>query len=154
MQNTFYHSPIAGTLLLALAALAVAGTFACTRQPVHARPEIQGQDIIVDASSLEPDVPRFFTYDHEGRNVSFFVLKIGRNVFSFLDACASCYTHRRGYRYDEDAVVTCRYCDMKFSIYKLEKGLGGCYPIRIEGRLDNSNYLIPLAAIRAQADKF
>jgi hypothetical protein len=43
---------------------------------------------------------------------------------------------------------------MRFSIYKLEKGLGGCYPIRVSGRLENGNYLIPLAVLKAEAAKF
>jgi len=43
---------------------------------------------------------------------------------------------------------------MKFSLNKLEKGLGGCYPIKIEGRIENGKYLIPLASLEAEAGKF
>ncbi len=67
-------------------------------------------------------------------------------MVSFLDACASCYTHKRGYQSDEGR-VTCRECGMKFSIHQLEKGLGSCYPINIEGRVEDGKYLIPVAAL-------
>ena len=152
MKKTFFCSSLIQTML---AATALMGAVACSRQPVHSPPAVQGQDVVVDASRLANDVPRFFTYRHDGRNISFFVIKMeDRKVASFLDACASCFTHKRGYKYDEDAIVTCRYCDMKFSIYKLEKGLGGCYPIKLEGRLENGTYFIPLKALQAAAGKF
>jgi energy-coupling factor transporter ATP-binding protein EcfA2 len=89
----------------------------------------------------------------QGKSISYFVLKIDNKVSSFLDACASCYTHKQGYRY-ENGSVTCRYCNMKFPISKLEKGLGGCYPIKIEGRLDKGNYFIPVETLEKMADKF
>ncbi len=60
---------------------------------------------------------------------------------------------KQGYRPD-DGVVTCRYCNMKFPIYKLEKGLGSCYPIRIAGRAENGNYLISLAELEGAAKLF
>ena len=65
----------------------------------------------------------------------------------------TCYPHKKGYRC-EDGAVTCRYCNMNFSLYKLEKGLGGCYPIKIEGRIEDGNYLIPVATLEKTADKF
>ena len=77
----------------------------------------------MDAAALKPEVPQFFTYQYQGKNISFFVIKMDQKVISFLDACASCYPHKRGYRCD-DSSVTCRACSMKFSLYKLEKGLG------------------------------
>jgi uncharacterized membrane protein len=43
---------------------------------------------------------------------------------------------------------------MKFSLYKLRQGLGGCYPIKIEGRIEDGNYLIPAATLEKAADKF
>lgn len=126
---------------------------ACSRQTVYPPPAVSDNDAAIDASSLEPDIPQFFTYRHQGRNVSFFVLKLDHKTVSFLDACASCYPHKQGYRYD-DGSVTCRYCNMKFSLISLEKGLGGCYPIKIKGRTENGKYLIPLATLQAASGKF
>ncbi len=127
----------------------------CSRQPVYPAAEVRGEDAMIAVSRLVPETPLFSTYHHNGRNISFFVLRVDGKLVSFLDACASCYKHKLGYRYDQkDGVVTCRYCGIRFSLYKLEKGLGGCYPIRIEGRLENDAYLIPLKNLQAAADKF
>ena len=43
---------------------------------------------------------------------------------------------------------------MSFSIYKLEKGLGGCYPIKINGEVRGTSYHIPLSLIEQNAGKF
>lgn len=125
----------------------------CSRQSSYPPAPQNGQDIIIDASILEPDTPKFFTYHYKGKSINFFFLKINNKVSSFIDACASCSTHKQGYRY-EDGAVTCRYCNMKFPVYKLEKGLGGCYPIKLEGRTENGKYLIHLATLEKMADKF
>ncbi|HEX9020309.1 MAG TPA: Fe-S-containing protein, partial [Nitrospirota bacterium] len=74
-------------------------------------------------------------------------------VSSYLDACASCYIHKRGYEYKGGTVI-CRHCGTQFPVPKLEKGLGSCYPIKIEGRMENGKYLIPAATLEAAADKF
>ncbi len=126
---------------------------ACSRQPVHPAPAIEGRDAVIAVSTLKHEVPQFFTYQYQGKNISFFVLRLNDKVLSFLDACASCYPHKQGYRYD-DGFVTCRFCNMKFPVYKLEKGLGSCYPIRIDGRIENGKYLIPVATLENAADKF
>lgn len=126
---------------------------ACARQPVYPPPALSGENAVVDTSDLKPDIPRFFAYPFQGKNISFFVIRMDHKVLSFLDACTSCYPHKKGYRCD-DGAVTCRHCNMTYSIYKLEKGLGGCYPIKIEGRLENTKYFIPLATLRKAAYRF
>ena len=126
---------------------------ACSRQPVYPPPAVSGRDAVVDVSALTREVPRFFTYRYQGKNISFFVIKLNDRVVSFFDACASCYPHKLGYKCEDGAVV-CRACGLKFSVSKLEKGIGGCYPIRIEGRTEKGKYLIPLASLEAEADRF
>jgi uncharacterized membrane protein len=125
----------------------------CSRQPSYPSAPQTVRDVVIDTEGLQPAVPKFYTYHFQGKNISYFLIKIDNKVSSFFDACASCYTHKQGYRY-EDGAVTCRYCNMKFPVSKLEKGLGGCYPIKIEGRLDKGNYLIPVATLEKMADKF
>ncbi len=142
------RSPLLQTIIL-LAALLIG----CTRQPVYPAPAVSGSDAVIDTGTLTPDVPQFFTYQYQGRNISFFVINTDGRVVSFFDACASCYKHRQGYHWEENG-VTCRYCGMKFPIYKLEKGLGGCYPIKVEGRVADGKYRIPLASLEAEAGKF
>jgi uncharacterized membrane protein len=126
---------------------------ACTSQPRHPKPERTGTDLVVEVASLQLETPRFFTYQYNGKNLSYFVMRMNTGVQSYLDACASCYPHKLGYQY-KNGVVMCRFCNQNFSVNKLDKGLGGCYPIKIEGRIENGKYLIPIAALERAADKF
>ncbi|MEK6744097.1 MAG: Fe-S-containing protein [Nitrospirota bacterium] len=144
-----HHVPTIILLLIAFAALVIS----CSSQPHYPAPPIEGSTISIDPAMLQPEVPRFFTYRHRDKNVNFFILKVQDKVLSFLDACVTCYPKKRGYQ-EKEGYVLCRACDMSFSVYKLEKGLGGCYPIRISGRMEKGNYLIPLATLEGQADKF
>jgi uncharacterized membrane protein len=125
----------------------------CSQQPGYPAPVRAGADVAIDVISLKPEIPVFYTYRYENRLISFFVLKSGDKILSFLDACATCYIHKRGYEY-KDNVVTCRYCGTQYPISKLEKGLGGCYPIRIEGRMEHGKYLIPVSTLEATVNKF
>jgi len=137
----------------AIAILSAALLPSCSRQPTYPLLPVSGQDVVLDVSTLRREIPQFYTYQYQGKSVSFFILKLHDRTLSFLDACASCYMHKRGYRYG-NGFVTCRACNMKFSVFKLEKGLGGCYPIRIEGRMENGQHRIPVKTLEAAADKF
>ncbi len=125
----------------------------CSPQPRYPAPPLIGTDVAVDVSSLQDEVPVFFTYEYQGRPVSFFIVRIDGKISSFLDACVSCYTRKQGYGYSNGR-VTCRACGMKFALSQLEKGLGGCYPIKIEGKVGNGKYLIPVTILEASAEKF
>jgi uncharacterized membrane protein len=125
----------------------------CSRQPHHPAPAIEGRNAVIAVTALKDEVPQFYTYQYQGRNISFFVLRLNDKVSSFFDACVTCYPHKLGYKY-EDGVVVCRACNMRFPVYRLEKGIGGCYPIRLEGRVEDGKYLIPLSSIEAESSKF
>jgi uncharacterized membrane protein len=142
-----------GYQLFFLLLLAVAVFTACDSQPRYPAPARIGSDFVVEVASLQLETPSFFTYKYKGNNISFFVMRMKNGVQSYLDACASCYPHKRGYRY-ESGSVTCRFCNQYFSVNKLDKGLGGCYPIKIEGRTEKGKYLISLATLEAEAEKF
>jgi uncharacterized membrane protein len=138
----------AGFLLGLIASLA-----ACSRQQRYAAPPIEGEAIAIPISSLPTEVPQFYSYRTKGKNVDFFVLRMQDRVLSFLDACLTCYPRKLGYQ-SKDGFVVCRACDTTYSVYKLEKGLGGCYPIRIEGRLDKGRYLIARSTLERHEGKF
>lgn len=140
-----------GFLIILCAVYVIAA--GCNQQPVFPQPAVSGTDVVIDVSLLKPDIPQFFTYPHQGKTIRFFVLLTDRKILSFLDACSSCFRHKRGYRPEENG-VTCRFCNMTYTLSKLEKGLGGCYPIKIEGRRENNRYLIPVASLQAEAGKF
>ena len=126
---------------------------ACTSQPRYPAPAMIGTDIVVEVSSLQLETPRFFTYQYNGKNVSFFVMRMKNGIQSYFDACASCYPHKLGYHY-ENGAVTCRNCGQKFPVNKLDKGLGGCYPIKLEGRVEKGRYLIPVVVLEKESDKY
>lgn len=125
----------------------------CSHQQTYPSAPQSGPDIVIDTKDLQPEVPQFFTYRFQDKNINYFILDIQGRVSSFLDACASCYPHKQGYRCADGSLV-CRHCDMKFSVYKLEKGLGSCFPIKIEGRTESGKYFIPIASLEAEAGKF
>lgn len=150
-QRTYFMRPLPVLASIVISVLLLCSS--CSRQPTYPFASQSGPNIVIDTKDLQPEVPKFYTYRFQGKNINYFILNIQGRVSSFLDACASCYSYKRGYRCDDGSIV-CRYCDMKFSVYKLEKGLGSCYPIKIEGRMENGKYLIPVAVLEAEAGKF
>jgi uncharacterized membrane protein len=125
----------------------------CSRQQRYAAPPIEGENIVIPAASLPFDVPQFYTYRIKDNDVDFFVIRLQNRVLSFLDACLTCYPRKLGYESREGYVV-CRACNTAYSVYKLEKGIGGCFPIRIEGRQEGGSYLIARSALERHAGKF
>lgn len=125
----------------------------CSGQTAYPEPSREGQHVAVDVKALTPEVPAFFTYRHRGKKINFFVMKIDGKVLSFLDACMSCYPSKRGYRFEEGRIV-CRDCNAGYPVSEIEKGVGGCFPIRITGSLLDGKYLIPVPVLEEMADKF
>jgi len=150
-SNLMYGKTLRAAALLFLSLLP--SLMSCSRQPVYPPPVFSGNDAVVDVSTLKPDIPQFYTYQYNGKRISFFVIKLNNGVLSFLDACVTCYPHKQGYRY-EDGVVVCRACNQRFPVYKLEKGIGNCFPIKIAGRMENGEYLIPRSSLEEEAGKF
>jgi uncharacterized membrane protein len=148
-MNLHNHKSFLLTVLLLAALLGSA----CTSQHTYAAPTVIGVNAVIEISSLKTATPLFLTYQYKGKRVNFFVLRLDSGVQSYLDACASCYHHQQGYR-PEEGQVTCRYCNMKFPIYKLEKGLGSCFPIKLEGKAEQGKYLISLAALEEASKMF
>ena len=125
----------------------------CSRQPSYPPPPLSGTEVSIPVSSLQPEVPHFFSYEVNGKRVNFFVVRLNDKILSFLDACVTCYPKKKGYE-DRNGYVVCRACETSYSLYKLEKGIGGCYPIKIEGRTENGNYRIPISTLVNSANRF
>lgn len=149
ITNLHNHKSSLLTVLLLVSLLGPA----CTNQHTYTAPTIIGANAVIEISTLKTATPLFLTYQYQGKVINFFVLRLESGVQSYLDACASCYHHKQGYRPD-DGAVTCRYCNMKFPVYKLEKGLGSCYPIKIAGKIEQGNYFISLAVLEGSARMF
>jgi len=142
------------SLVLAWCMLGIFASLAsCSRQPKYAAPPVEGGNIVISIAPLPLNVPQYFTYPTQGKHVDFFVIRMHDRVLSFLDACITCYPQKLGYRYEEGSVV-CRACDTRYSIYKLEKGIGGCFPIKVEGKQVNGAYLIARSVLDRHAAKF
>jgi uncharacterized membrane protein len=125
----------------------------CTKQPVYPEPLRIGTEMAVEMNELQGEIPKYFTYHYRGKNINFFVVKVGDRVISFFDACASCYAARRGYRFD-NGYFFCRACNERYSTAEIEKGVGSCFPIRLDGYYAQGKYFIPVSALEAMADKF
>jgi uncharacterized membrane protein len=116
-------------------------------------PAIEGPNIVIDAGTLEPDIPKFYTYHYRNKNINFFVIKTGGKILSFLDACANCYPAKLGYRFDNGYII-CKRCSVRYSVSEVERGFGSCFPIRIPDHLQEGKYLIPVSTLRGMVDKF
>lgn len=125
----------------------------CSGQPAYPDPPLKGSEVVIDRDTLPPESLVFFTFRYHGKKVNFFVLRTHDTILSFLDACSSCYPSRRGYRI-KDGCIVCRACDVRYAVSDLEKGFGGCFPIRVEGHLQAGKYLIPVSLLEEAADKF
>ena len=139
------------TIWCLLGVLAALG--ACSKQPRYPAPPIEGDHIVIRIAQFPPEVPQFYSYRSQGKEINFFVIRLQGQVLSFLDACLSCYPRKLGYD-SKDGSVVCRACSTTYSIYKLEKGLGGCFPIKIEGKLEDGKYVIARSALDRHAGKF
>ncbi|HAK88512.1 MAG TPA: hypothetical protein DHV16_05235 [Nitrospiraceae bacterium] len=144
MENKIYLFIIC-ILFLALAA--------CARQPAYSEPPIVGNEVVIAAAAVKQDEPLFFTYRYKEKNISFFVVRINNEMFSFLDACQKCYPKKLGYKYIEGRVI-CRACNMGYPVAEIEKGFGSCIPIKIPGALNAGKYVIPVSTLEAMSDKF
>jgi uncharacterized membrane protein len=137
------------TLLLLLAL----GVIACARQPEYEPPPKVGHDVVIDISGLKPGAPVFYTHHYKKKKISFFVVKIGDTVMSFLDACNTCYRYRRGYKF-ENGLLVCLYCKEKYSIEQIAIGTGNCFPIQLAGSVQDGKYRISLSILESKANRF
>ena len=126
----------------------------CAKQPDYPEPERIGSDVVINISSLKPATPEFFTYHYnKSRNINFFVINIDGKIFSYFDACERCYHKKLGYRFDNGNVV-CRACNISLPVSEIEKGLGSCAPIKLEGHVKDGKYFISASSIESKAEKF
>lgn len=125
----------------------------CSKSRTYPEAPRVGREIAIDVTGLSPDVPVFFTYRYKGISVNYFIINTDNRVIAFLDACAKCYPQKMGYRFSQGYFV-CRACNVKYSVADLEKGIGGCFPIRLEGSRRSEKFYISASDLEAAADKF
>lgn len=125
----------------------------CSRKPAHERPLVKENTVVVNTGELKPGIPRFFTWKHDHKNINFFLLKVDGNTSAYLDACVSCYSARLGYRF-EDGYLVCNYCKMRYSVPEIGKGLGNCFPIKLEAKEEEGKLKLPLSELEKHASRF
>lgn len=125
----------------------------CSRQPVYPEPSSVDSKIVIDVRIFKSELPEFFTYHYNNKNINFFVVKINNEVLSFFDACAKCYPQRLGYSAHRGHVI-CRACNIRYPLEGLKTGIGSCYPIILNGRLEGEKYLIDKEAVIAGSKYF
>ncbi len=123
-------------LALALA-LALAS---CSNKPIYPEATVKGEEIRFSINTLEEGKPVFRSLEYEGTKIDYIVLKTDSGVESYLDACAKCYSRKKGYRADGDYLV-CVACGKRYPIKKLT-GIGSCYPLPLKGSTEGDSYII------------
>ena len=118
----------------------------CSKMPVYPQAPFDGTSVRIALDKLQEKRPVFYTFREQGNSVNFFVVKVDGSFQSYFDACAKCYRKRMGYRPVGDRIV-CRACDVNYSVYDLKEGIGSCYPIKLEGRVEGDVYVIDKKAI-------
>ncbi len=120
----------------------------CSKMPVYPEAAYSGYGVKIPLNDLEEKKPVFFTF-HDGKNkINYFVVKTDGSYQSYFDACAKCYRKKNGYRLEGSRII-CRACDVNYSVNDLKEGIGSCYPIKLEGRVEGDVYVIDKEAILA-----
>jgi len=134
-------------VMVLLAALLLAS---CAHRAEYPEPPLRGDELFVEISLIENHIPVFFSYKTEFGAANFFILRNEEGLFAFHDACETCYPQEKGYRF-LDGYLVCNACNQQFSTTAIVRGVGGCYPIRINGRATEEGYFVPVVELEKQA---
>jgi len=113
----------------------------CSQEHKHQKAPYNGSKVRIDVSLLKEGVPVFYAFEDGKVRIPFFVLNVKNEIHSYFDACNECYRNKLGFRYDEGTLI-CNACNVRYQIYNLKDGLGGCYPVRLKGTLNGGIYEI------------
>jgi len=119
---------------------------ACAKKPVYPEAPSDSTSIRIARADIPEKMPRFFSYTENTRRINFFLLRRNGKIESYFDACGKCYAQKLGYRVENERVV-CRACDVSYHLEDLKEGIGSCYPIKLEGRVEGDTYVIGKDAI-------
>jgi uncharacterized membrane protein len=125
----------------------------CSAQPVYTDAPVSGEYVVIDIKNLKNGQPQFFTYHYGDKKISFFLVREKGEILSFFDACQKCYPHKLGFR-SENSYVVCKYCNERYPLSEIKSGIGTCYPVKLEGRLEGDFYKIPLKRLAEKTGLF
>jgi len=133
---------IRAAMLLIFLVASILALHGCSKSTPTKLVSSQGDVVSIDAAGIENGGLKFFSYNVGAKSVRFFVVRTeGGELKAALDACATCYTNKMGYHADAGCVV-CGYCGNRFDFDKMDKGVGGCYPIMLKSRVDGGRVVL------------
>ncbi len=133
------------SLLLAGVALLLVS---CPQRSVYPAAPFDGKEVRIPLTGIGTGRPVFQTLTLDGKRIIYFVVKTESGVDSYFDACSKCYPQKLGYK-PEGGQVVCSACGVRYSSRDLKEGMGSCYPIKLEGRVDGVFYVIGRKALEA-----
>lgn len=139
--------------LFVLSSMILVWLISCTGKSGYPEPQVKNGEVVIDVRSLEPETPEFYSYHHKGKKINFFLIKTNDIIYSFFDACKTCYPKKLGFRHDRGRII-CKSCNEGYPLSIITTGVGGCYPIMLGGQMKDGEYHIPLAALQAMRNKF
>jgi uncharacterized membrane protein len=128
-------------------------SLSCESQPRYPRAPFDGDRVAIATETLRHLAPEFYTAAVDGKSVNFFVMMKDGEVLSFFDACRECYSKKLGFLVD-DGHIMCRACKVRYPIDQFMKGIGNCYPIKLEGSMNSGRYMITMDALRKGVELF
>jgi len=102
-------------------------------------------EVVLTLSEINDGKAHHFSYQHEGREIKFFVVKSpDGEMHAAFDACDVCYPAKRGYSQDGDFMV-CNNCGMRFHSSRINHEQGGCNPAPLNHRVQGDELVIRVA---------
>lgn len=137
----------------AAAGLCVAVVLSLTAESVYTRAmdapttatllAAQNGEVRVPLAQLADAKMHFYEANVNGTRIRFFVIHIGKDYVTALDACEIC--GRQGYRQEGNNVV-CRNCGAVIYIPSIGQQ-GGCNPVPVKSMLEAGNVVLDLSAL-------
>jgi uncharacterized membrane protein len=108
----------------------------------------ENNEVQIATSKIDDGKAHFYTYDSNGVQVRFFVLKSSDGVLrAAFDTCDTCYREKKGYRQEGDDMV-CNNCGLKFASNRINEQKGGCNPAPLDRRVEGDNLYININDIK------
>lgn len=118
----------------------------CTNKRDFNKATFNGDCFQVSSEEFKEKTPVFYSHVEGAKEIRFFVVKVSGQMYSYFDICNSCKQHNLGYRADK-TFLQCRNCQVAIPYEELKTGLGGCYPIPLQGKEEGGTYSITLSEI-------
>jgi uncharacterized membrane protein len=113
-----------------------------------------GGDVTMPMNQINDGKAHFYTYDTGGTTVKYFVLADQNGkVRAALDACEVCYTQKKGYHQQGDA-MQCNNCGKIFPSDQINVITGGCNPIPLKRSISGDALTITTDSLQAGAQYF